>query len=220
MAYHHRYAYFHGFASSPLATKAQSLRRVFSAFGLDLAIPDLNRPTFSELSPSACLRAIEALCGADDEPSWRIIASSFGALLGTAFAESTPERVDRMVLLAPAFDFAPRWAARMGPEAMHRWLDVGAFPFENGAGEIVPVHYRFFEEVSELPAAPHPPVPILILHGVDDEIVPIEGSRRYAEEHDNVVLVELEGDHRLHDQIDRIDAEVQRFFELGRATLQ
>ena len=52
-------------------------------------------------------------------------------------------------------------------------------------------------------------LPVVILHGIHDEVVPIEASRAYARRSPGVLLHELEDDHRLEAHLDRIVAEVQ-----------
>ena len=56
-----RVAYLHGFASSPKAAKAVRLREAFAARGEPFFVPDLNVPSFAELSVRAMLRAVDAL---------------------------------------------------------------------------------------------------------------------------------------------------------------
>ncbi|HET6582240.1 MAG TPA: histidine kinase dimerization/phospho-acceptor domain-containing protein, partial [Nannocystaceae bacterium] len=54
-----------------------------------------------------------------------------------------------------------------------------------------------------------PPCPTVILHGRNDTVVPIDDSRRFADEH-GVELVELDDDHPLAGSIDRVLAAVER----------
>ena len=52
-----------------------------------------------------------------------------------------------------------------------------------------------------------------------DETVPISLSREYVAAHPLVKLLELDDDHALGASYDRIVAEVQRHFGIGRSTL-
>jgi pimeloyl-ACP methyl ester carboxylesterase len=220
VSYHYRYAYLHGFGSSPSSKKGQHLERMFSGFGIELLVPDLNRPSFSRLSPVAILHELESLLGRDPSgPRVRLIGSSLGGWLATLFAAQHPTRVDRLMLIAPAFDFGQRWRERLGEAGIERWLADGDALFPNADGAQVPVHARFLLEACELPQRPIVPVPTLILHGVNDDVIPIDSSRRYAREAPQVELIELPADHALSDHEARVAAEAQRFFELGRATL-
>ena len=219
VAYQYNYAYLHGFASSPNSTKGQHLKRMLAGFGIELALPDLNRPSFARLSPDTVLRELEARCAEAGGAPWRIVGSSLGAWYAALLATRQPHLVDRLVLIAPAFDVKTRWEEMLGPAGLARWLETGSQPFDNADGESVPVAASFFTEASALPQRPAPEVPILILHGTQDEVVPIESSRDYARANSNVELIELDADHALTDHGAHVAAETQRFFELGRATL-
>ena len=209
-----RFAYLHGFASGPLSRKGQHLSRAFSERGLELELPDLNRPSFAQLSPGAALEAIDELCQGDER--WCLVGSSFGGWLASRWAELHPERVERLLLLCPGFGLADRWPVLLGPERMAQWERQGALEMTDGAGVMVPVHWRFYLEAREQPARPVVPCETLIIHGRSDEVVPIQGSRDYAAAHGNVELIEVEDDHALAASVERIVAETVRFFELPR----
>ncbi|MCA9535410.1 MAG: alpha/beta fold hydrolase [Myxococcales bacterium] len=220
MSYQFRYAYLHGFASGPNSKKGQHLERMFAGFGIELLLPDLNRPSFARLSPVAILSELDAALGRDlAGPRLRLIGSSLGGWLAALFAERHPGLVDRLVLIAPAFDFGERWQERMGEEGIERWLEQGDAPFVDAAGDTVRVHSAFLKEACALPQRPRVTVPTLLLHGTNDDVIPVESSRAYARELPNVELLELDADHPLSDQEARVAAETQRFFELGRPTL-
>ncbi|MCB9661645.1 MAG: esterase [Sandaracinaceae bacterium] len=220
MSYEFRYAYLHGFGSSPASKKGKHLERMFAGFGIELALPDLNRPSFTRLSPDAILRELDATLGRDPTgPKWRVIGSSLGAWLGAVYAAQRPEVVDRLVLIAPAFDFAQRWHDRLGEDGIERWLATGHALFPNAEGAHVPVHAAFLREACALPQRPQVSMPALLLHGVHDDVVPIASSRAYAESLPHVELIELDADHALTDHEAHVAAETQRFFELGRPTL-
>lgn len=215
-----RFAYLHGFASGPLSRKGQYLSRIFSERGLALELPDLNRPSFAQLSHGAALEAIDQLCrgqqpgGGERDQRWCLIGSSFGSWLAARWAELHPDRVERMVLLCPGFGLADRWPLLLGPERMARWEREGSLEMPDGAGVMVPVHWRFYEEAREQPPQPEVPCETLIIHGSRDEIVPIEGSRSYAAAREHVQLLELDDDHALAASAERIAQEVLGFFEL------
>jgi uncharacterized protein len=58
------------------------------------------------------------------------------------------------------------------------------------------------------------PVPTLILHGVNDEVVPIAMSREYALDRPTVKLIELESDHGLGDVLPQLWQETVDFCAL------
>lgn len=208
-----RYAYLHGFGSSPQTKKGVHLAKVFAAKGLELERPELNRPSFETLSPAASLAAIDEL-DADRAARWCFVGSSLGGWLAARWAQLHPGKVERLVLLCPAFDLAARWEALLGPAGLERWKRDGSLPFPDGAGVLRPVHFAFYEEGSKLPPRPDVPCPTRIFHGTRDESVPVETSRAYASTRPHVELVELDDVHALVDSMETITAGTLDFFGL------
>ena len=63
------------------------------------------------------------------------------------------------------------------------------------------------------PAFPDVTCETLIIHGLQDDTVPIESSRTYAAARANVQLTEVDDDHQLGGSVDRIFDEAMRFFD-------
>jgi hypothetical protein len=200
-----RHAYLHGFASGPLSKKGQRLKAAFAERGLELFLPDLNAPSFRELSPDAMLGRLDALdAERGDEEGWGLIGSSLGGWLAARWAERRPERVRRLLLLCPAFDLARRWPRLLPPGSMERWARDGALTVPDGSGTPQPLSYAFYEEACAQPAFPEVRCPTRIVHGTRDAQVPIEGSRAYAAARPHVELVEVDDGHDLLASQDRI----------------
>jgi len=211
-----RFAYLHGFASSPLSKKALALAPLFEAHGHTLARPDLNAPSFAELTFSGALGAIDrmdAVTGDAAEP-WCLIGSSMGGYLAARWAELHADRVARLVLLCPGFGMTGRWPRILGAAAMARWRAHGALPFPDATGRPTPVHWGFIEDALRHPEAPEVPCPTLIVHGVRDETVPIASSREYAAQRPHLRLLEVDDDHSLGASHALIAREVLAFFGL------
>ena len=202
-----RYAYLHGFASSARSSKGVFLAERLAPRGIHLERPDLNAPSFADLTVTDALAAFRSL----GPGPWRLVGSSLGGYLAARFAELYPSEVDRLVLLCPGFGLPARWQQLMGPEAFARWERDGRATFPDGTGQPVPVHFGFVTDARRHPDAPEVRCPTLILHGVADAVVPIASSRAYAAARPHVTLVELDGDHRLMGCLDRVEAEVLRF---------
>ena len=111
-----RYLWVHGFASGPLSSKGRFARDRLRDRGVELAIPDFNEPSFFHLTVSRMLAQIDDLAGAREPVT--LFGSSLGGFAAATWAATRPDRATALVLLAPAFDLAPRWAARMGPEEL------------------------------------------------------------------------------------------------------
>lgn len=205
-----RFAYLHGFASGPLATKGRFLAERLARRGVELHRPDLNRPSFARLTASGALEAVDELVAAGPaEARWSFVGSSFGGYVAARWAGLHPDRVERLLLLCPGFDLLARWPAMLGNEAMNRWQRDGALDFPDGAGRPTPVHWGFVEDLRHHPRTPEVPGPTRIVHGTRDEIVPIETSRRYAAARPHVDLIEIDDDHGLLASVERIGDEVE-----------
>ena len=182
-----RYIYLHGFASGAQSRKAQAFRAAQAGAGCEIEIPDLAEGDFEHLTIGGQLGVIEhTLAG---EPA-RLIGSSLGGYLAALYASRHPE-IDRLVLLAPAFDFASRWEALTGREKLRAWQETGWLEvYHDAANAMSRVHYGLFEEARRHPANPDFHQPALIFHGIHDETVPIGLSRAFAASHPNAGLTE------------------------------
>ncbi|MGH8165981.1 MAG: alpha/beta fold hydrolase [Woeseiaceae bacterium] len=68
----------------------------------------------------------------------------------------------------------------------------------------------YYIEGREEMTPPPPDIPIVIVHGWRDDVVPVDNSIRYAAQC-RATLHVLDGDHRLTDNIDEIACYLQRF---------
>lgn len=208
-----RYAYFHGFRSSPSAKKGLHLRAFLAESGVDLLLPDLNRPSFAKLSPAAMLAHLDACHEREGRPSWRIVGSSLGGWLAARWAELHPSRVDRLVLLCPAFDLGRRWPRMMPPGDFERWRREGEIETEDAAGHPARLHFAFYEEARRENQRPKVSCPVTVVHGSRDETVPFESSHDWVEEHPNARLVAVDDAHDLMASLDVIDDVVRETFD-------
>lgn len=202
-----QYAYLHGFASSSKSVKGRELAERFDGRGVDLHLPDLNHPSFAELTYSGMVEAFDRHTREHGEPGerWRLVGSSMGGYVAARWAESHPDRTGRMVLLCPGFDMVARWAELLGDDGIERWRDEGTFLFFDPADKLTAVHWELYRDARENhPDYPTIDVPALLVHGRDDEIVPVESSREFVRRTPEARLEVLEDDHRLHDSIDSI----------------
>ncbi len=214
-----RVVYLHGFASSPGSKKARYFRERFAQRGVELEIPDLAQGNFERLTITAQLRVIERTAGG--EPVC-LIGSSLGGYLAALYAARHRE-AQKLVLMAPAFSFVPRWRERLGSEAMMRWKETGTLAVQHyGDGELHQLEYGLIEDASEYEPYPEFAQPALIFHGRRDDVVPPEYSIEFAGSHANVDLRLLDSDHDLVDVLDRMWEETARFLwpeaPVGRST--
>ena len=203
-----RLLYLHGFASGPGSQKAQFFRRRFAASGVEMEIPDLAEGDFENLTISGQLRVIERAARGD---AVTLIGSSMGGYLAALYAARHPE-VARLVLMAPAFGFACRWAATLGAERVAEWRRTGFLEmYHYGEKRPARVRYRLLEDSAGYEDYPEFAQPALIFHGSADDVVPAESSRRFAATHANVRLVIFPSGHELLDVLEQMVEAVSQF---------
>jgi len=197
-----QYLYLHGFASSPRSTKAQSMRARFAALGLPLTIPDLNQGDFTHLTLSRQIQQVSQMILSQPD-STVLIGSSLGGLTAAWVAQASPRqaRIEKLVLLAPAFQFLAQWLPRLGQKQLDTWRTVGTLPvYHYTQRQTLPLHYGFITDAQGYDdAALQATIPTLILHGTHDETISIDASRAYGASRPWVHLVELPSDHALTD---------------------
>jgi pimeloyl-ACP methyl ester carboxylesterase len=207
-----RVVYLHGFASSPLSSKAQFFRRKFAARGIPMEVPQLDEGRFEELTISGQLAVIER--AVDEQPAI-LMGSSLGGYLAALYAARHPFQIERLVLLAPAFQFPRRWRERYSEQDWERWQREGSAPvFHYGDGRERRLKYRFVEDAAQYEDEPVFPQPALILHGVSDSVVPAGISTAYEARRPNVQLVLLESGHELTDVLDPMWAHTLNFLSV------
>jgi hypothetical protein len=203
-----RIVYLHGFASGPSSRKAAFFREKLQSAGIELETPQLEQGDFRTLSLSKQLRVVETTLGGAPV---RIIGSSMGGYLAALYAASHPE-VEKLVLLAPAFNFYQRWVESAGNEKMHEWQARGEIPvYHYAEGREVPIGYQLIEDAKRYEAFPRFPQPSLIFHGTQDAVVPVEYSEQVARSHPNVKLITLNSGHELTDVLGTIWDESKAF---------
>ena len=205
------YIYLHGFASSPKSNKAQYLRDRFAEKNIDLKILDLNQGDFSNLTLTRQIEQTRSAFPDGDTPI-TLIGSSFGALT-CAWVAQDSDRVKRLILLAPAFGFPQSWYSRLEPSQIEQWRDSGVLSiYHYGEAKQIPLKYQFLQDADNYPISElTKSLPTLIIHGINDDVVPIQVSRDYAMQHSMVKLIELNSDHGLNDSKARIWQEIKEF---------
>jgi len=209
-----RIIYLHGFASSPESRKAVYLRQAFANLAISLEIPDLNQGDFSHLTITRQLCQLEMLLQQDETPV-TVIGSSLGGLT-SAWLGQQQSQVQRLVLLAPAFEFLDHWLPQLGEAQLQQWQASGYLPvYHYREKRSLQLHYHFVEDARQYQSKQlWRVVPTLILHGRYDETIPIDTSRQYANRRSWVQLIELESDHCLSDVMPEIWQEIQSFCQL------
>jgi uncharacterized protein len=208
------YIYLHGFASSPQSVKAQYLADRFQSLNLPLIIPDLNQDDFHNLTLTRQIQQVQALLPSDRGPA-TLIGSSFGGLTA-AWVGEQHQQVERLVLLAPAFQFLDHWLPRLGQDQMQRWQTERSMEvYHYSKQQKLPLSHTFVTDLAQYQDIQiQRPVPTLILHGQQDDVIPIQASRDFAAQRSWVKLIELDSDHALGNVQLEIWQAIQQFCQL------
>jgi pimeloyl-ACP methyl ester carboxylesterase len=182
-----------------------------AARGITLERLNLRVPDFEHLRLSAMIDVVRAAIGGEQDRAI-VWGSSLGGQTAARAAERDP-RICALVLLAPAFGLARRWRARLGDEGVARWRSQGSTPVDDYVEKRQrPLDFGFLEDITLTDAQPPDVrVPTLVIHGVRDEVVPVEVSREFARGKKHVRLVEVDDGHDLTASLDRIFDEALRF---------
>jgi uncharacterized protein len=205
------YIYLHGFSSGPGSTKAKYIQAQFTQIGIELQVPDLNQDDFTHLTVSRQIAQVVVLFPPDRSPV-TLIGSSLGGWISAIIAQDHPQ-VERLVLLAPAFDFLAHWIPKIGEQQLNSWQKTGYLSiYHHGIKDLVPLHYDFLSDARKYPLTEIDRfIPTLIIHGIHDDVIPVEASRSFAINRPWVELLEWNSDHQLTDASDRIWQELRRF---------
>ncbi len=208
------YIYLHGFSSGPGSTKAKYIQKHFTQMGIDLLVPDLNQDDFTHLTVSRQIAQIVDLFPPDGS-SVTLIGSSLGGWIAAIIAQHHPQ-VERLVLLAPAFDFLTHWLPKIGEQQLSLWEKTGYMSvYHHAIKDLVPLHYDFLVDAHKYPLAEIDRIlPTLIIHGINDDVVPVSVSQDFARTHPWVELLEWDSDHQLTDKNEQIWQEIRRFCQI------
>ena len=201
-----RVVYLHGFASSPQSGKAQFFKRKLNSEGIEVEIPRLDGGDFERLSITNQLEIIDQTVAG--RPAV-LFGSSLGGYLAALYAARHPE-IERLVLLAPAFQFPSRWRQRYSVEELARWKLDGSVPvFHYGENRELRLGYQLIEDSARYEEEPDVRQPTLIFHGTKDDVVPASVSQTFVSTHPNAELHLLNSGHELTDVLDEMWAVVQ-----------
>ncbi|NJL96081.1 MAG: alpha/beta fold hydrolase [Anaerolineae bacterium] len=216
--------YLHGFSSSPSSAKARYFAKKLAAYGIELLAPDLNTPSFTHLTMTAMVEKTRETVASVAPQSVILIGSSLGAAVGINFMhrhmQAEAQQVERLLLLAPAFDFSGNRQRQLGPEGMQNWQKDGWWTVPHyGTGQPEAVHYGLFEDLQQYdPYAVALEVSTTIIHGEQDQAVDYRQSVRFAANNENVILHLVDADHSLTSQLDVLWKHLQRAMRLPPLT--
>lgn len=180
--------YLHGFAGGPEDRTGQYCRAWAESRGIRFDGPDLNVPTFETLTITAQVAAVEELGRSLETPPVLVGWSLGGLIAAAAVHRGVP--VKALSLLAPAFGFARRrldvepQVSRVWHSGTGRWKRLGP--------EFIEDLYFWTEDDSW-----QFEIPVVVLHGRRDEVVPIALSEAFVRRQPQGRLIALDDDHDL-----------------------
>jgi len=203
-----RVIYLHGFASGPESNKARFFRALLEKAGARVDVPDLAAGDFEHLTLTSQLAVIARAAASGPVV---LIGSSMGGYLAALYAARHPE-ITRVVLLAPAFGFARRWAAHLGAATVEQWRRNGAMDvFHYADNRNRKLGYQLMADAERYEDYPDFDQPALIFHGAHDDAVPARHSEEFAAAHPNARLEVLDSGHELLDVLDYMAPKIAGF---------
>ncbi len=190
----------------------------FAQIQTKLKIPDLNAGDFSQLTITRQITQVAAEFPDDSTPV-TLIGSSLGGLTSAYLAQQYPQ-VQRLVLLAPAFGFLSHWLTKLGDKEIQRWQQEKYLMIHHyGQGRSLPLSYNFVTDTEQYSEEIlQRPIPTLILHGKQDQVIPITASREFARLRPWVELIELDSDHGLGNVMAEIWQAIHRFCQFQQTS--
>jgi len=207
--------YLHGWASSPASSKACFFQQCFANLAISLHVPDLNQDDFYHLTLTRQIHQVATLFSLQREIT--LIGSSLGGLVALWLAQQNLQ-VKQLVLLAPALDFMLNSRRVIGDENLQKWQVDGELSMMHYAYEKeVPLSYEFIRDISAYKDHNlQRQLPTLILHGVNDQVVPVEISQQFAATRPWVTVQTFDSDHSLANVTAELWQATQQFCHLNK----
>ena len=155
---------------------------------------DVTAPEMSELGWSIASQTEVLIRHLDEEQYDLVAGSSMGGLAAANASSKRPEADIRLLLIAPSFGLAENWEG-MEEAGRSAWKLTGERRYTGFELDIL-LPWEFMESAEKM-SWPETAHPTAIMHGINDEVVPISYSRKVAEECANVKLHEVDDNHRM-----------------------
>jgi pimeloyl-ACP methyl ester carboxylesterase len=204
--------YLHGFASSAQSSKAAFLGAKLAEQDVKFVAPDLNRPDFSTLTVTRMVRQVEEAVDEDVGPV-ALAGSSLGGFVAVQLAARRADRVQRLILLAPALDFGGNRMGAFGDRSLEEWKASDRVEvFHHAYGRVLPVHYELYADARRYdPFNAVLTMPVQVFQGRRDTVVNPDTVERWSAARPNVELHMLDDDHQLLGSLEHIWLEMRRF---------
>jgi pimeloyl-ACP methyl ester carboxylesterase len=112
-----------------------------------------------------------------------LMGSSFGGMASVLAAPFEPGLIC-LALKSPVSDYLGKLIAERDRKSLGEWRERGFLTLADDEGRSLRLNYSFYEDAAAArgyESAPGIRIPTLIVHGSEDETVPVAQSRRLAE---------------------------------------
>ena len=193
----------HGFSTSKEGRTYVRLEEILndsgiSTFRFDFFGHGESDGIFEEITTSEAVDDIQNAIRFLKESGYKkigLVGSSFGGMASIITASKT-DALYALALKSPVSDYLGLIHSREDEQEIKKWKEKGVIEVAGVDGETRTLKYSFYEEAQKVKAyeaAQKIKVPALIVHGNDDETVPIEQSRKTASLIENCRLEIIEG---------------------------
>ena len=219
--------YLHGFASSARSGKAAFLADRLARHGIELHCPDFNEPDFETMTASRMIAQAEAAIATVPAGPVALVGSSLGGFVAfhVAVRHSLPGKrtdtathpIDRLVLLAPAFDFGRTPMLRVDAAGLEKWREADRLEvFHHGEGRTRFIRFAIHEDALRYDSAACAlDTPALVFQGTRDTLVSPAMVTEFVSRRPAMTLRLVDDDHRLMSSLDVIWEETSAFLGLS-----
>jgi pimeloyl-ACP methyl ester carboxylesterase len=106
------------------------------------------------------------------------------------------KNINKLILIAPSMDFVYQRVKKFGQDAIDRWKDNGHIIYTKCDGTKLKINYSFFEDAKNnivVKKANQLSMPVLLIYGSDDQTIPADNCRKFAQGLKNSKVIELNG---------------------------
>jgi pimeloyl-ACP methyl ester carboxylesterase len=190
----------HGFSSFSKSHLPDELAKInINSFRIDLDNRGKSEPDFQEeASISNYMNTLESaidLAKSRGYKSVSLLGISFGGNVVLATSLKHPE-IKRIVLMAPSIDYPSAVKSRFSKGELEKSKKEGYYSQLVSTGEKVKVNYSCLEDSQKyvmFGKAKNINIPVLIIHGTEDEEVDCRGSEKIIKEFSNGKLILIQG---------------------------
>ena len=208
------FIYLHGFASGPSSKKASAFKNKFQEVGVSLNIPDLEGGNFENMTLTSQINIIFNLLDQLQCKKVCLIGSSMGGYLATLVAQ-VREEIQATYLMAPGFNFLERWMLSLKFDCDDETSRQSKIPiFHYRYDEMRYICTNIFKDANNWTSvALNRKVPTRIVHGIYDDVVPIDESKKFVSSRSWCLLKELDTDHGLLSHLEWVADDCIAFFK-------